>query len=86
MTQDQVQGIRQSTFARVAEQLIARFNDLDVQFLCTLSRDKATHNTHQLAQTFSELISEPHLQDLVQAVDHVLTEPEADLDGSPQYN
>jgi hypothetical protein len=80
MTQNQAQYIRQSNFVQEAEQLIARFNDLDVQFLCTLSRDKATHNAHQLAQTFSELISEPGLRDLVQGVDHVLTEPEADLE------
>ncbi|MGM0539049.1 MAG: hypothetical protein ACQERT_07570 [Thermodesulfobacteriota bacterium] len=80
MTQDQVQDMKRSTFAQEAEQIIAGFNDLDIQFLCTLSRDKATHNTQYLTQTFSELITKPGLRDLVQAVDHVLTEPEADLD------
>ena len=72
--------MKRSIFGQEAEQIIAGFNDLDVQFLCTLSRDKATHNAHQLARTFSELISEPALRDLIQAVDHVLTEPEVGLD------
>lgn len=80
MTQDQVQDIKQSIFGQEAEQIIARFNDLDVQFLCNLSRDKATRNTHQLAQNFSRLISAPTLRDLIQAVDQALTEPEADLE------
>ncbi|MBS3780640.1 MAG: hypothetical protein KGY41_09615 [Desulfovermiculus sp.] len=40
MTQNQAQDIRQSTFVLEAEELIARFNDLDVQFLCTLRGTK----------------------------------------------
>ncbi|MDZ7760480.1 MAG: hypothetical protein U5L00_09520 [Desulfovermiculus sp.] len=81
MTRNQVQDISRFTFVQRANQLMARFNDLDIQFLCTLSRDKVTHNAQQLSQTLSERISSPEVRDLVQAVDHVLTEPEADMDG-----
>ena len=81
MHNHQVQGTHGSIFVHRANHLMARFNELEVQFLCTLSRDKVTQSAQQLAQTLPDQISSPEVRDLVQAVDHVLDEPEADLDG-----
>ncbi len=72
MAVHQVHDAEHAGFASKAQEVLSKFNNLDIQLLCSLSRDKTIHSAEQLGEEITDTSPSENMQEVINAAEQAL--------------